>query len=283
MGRVFSAEDVERGKVPSKHDFATTLEDFTRASQLAIEAGAIKGTVIFGSVAAGHPTPRSDFDCMIMPPEHSSLSQEAIRRIVAVAEGYGAVIVNPIVHPRTVLSSGKHEIDRYFGQHLCGENRIVLGEDPASIISFGTDSALTIWRNYLHNKKRRIGSAQFKSGEEELRKLATLLELPTSIGRKTLQAVSEVSPKNLLNDDAVNKSHVLAAAQNLWQALGIESVPRDITKVDTQYTLALSKYQQEEITRRDYRASIEEIRRVVQAALNWLDEVEIAVEERYFT
>ena len=194
MGRVFSLEQVhhQADHIPTPNDFRAAIHLFEQASHEEIEQGTISGTVIFGSVAIGAYNVQSDFDCMIVPFDHSQASQAARQRIKSGSNPSGRLDVSDVFHSRERLASGAHEIDRFFGLHLTGPSRLVFGEDPAEYMSYPEYGAETHLLSYIRHKKRSI----LGDGEHYYKRLQRTLELPLAVGRKALHAMQELRGKS---------------------------------------------------------------------------------------
>jgi predicted nucleotidyltransferase len=282
MGRVFSEYQIKNNKVPNLSDFDDATKYFKSSVEEEIEAGTIDGAVIFGSVAIGAASIRSDFDCMIVPYEHSPESFGAIERIKGAVYDYAhEVPVNTILHHRTRLASGRHEIDRYFGAHLTGRHRIVIGNDPADYIRFGEASASEILLAYIAHKMRGVSqlSAAFTT-EEHNKHLQRLLELPLAIGRKALMAIDEVEGTHNATEDSANKGLVTARSLALFEELGVSETAEKIMEYDGYYNEELEEVM---ITKRMYRyeSFLEELVELAPEASRWLDALYMASQVRF--
>ena len=280
MGRVFSIAEVKGGAVPAMADFETSLEGFLTAAEQEIKQGTIDGAVIFGSVAIGSYSRRSDLDCMIVPPDYSQPSIAAIRRVMAQANQGDKVQVNPIMHSRSRLASGNHEIDRFFGVHLTGEGRLVRGNDPAEYMCHAARSSEAILYDYIHNKKRNIMSVFHAEDAERYKYLARILELPLAVGRKALRANDEAHGTDISDFNTAEKTKLARRALELFAFVGLDEVPQGILSLDHTYSATLDQMMAEEITESDYAEVIEEIAATAARASQWLDDFEIAFREQ---
>ena len=155
MGKVFSYEEISNGAIPDHRSFSLALSNFEVLSKNAIEAGVIDGSFVYGSVALGVVNRRSDFDSFIALSSGTPSRYEFVKSLYAVINKRAPTVpLTPMVYPKRALSSGHHEIDRFFGQHLSSNHRIVYGNDPASYMLYTQQPAGDILAAYLAQKKR---------------------------------------------------------------------------------------------------------------------------------
>lgn len=279
MGRVFSLEQVRNADehIPNSQDFNNAVAGFESSVEREIERGTVTGAFIYGSVAIGTYGRRSDLDCGIVPIDHSPNSQEGIDRIVVATNPTGRIEVNPILHTRQRLMSGNHEIDRYFGEHLKGESRLVYGIDPAAYIRFANHDAATIMLMYLEHKKRSIAPGMTPHSPEFFKGLQRILELPLAIGRKALRAYNEVNGTSKRFADSANRTYITPAVLAFFEELALDAVPQNLLALDQQYSKVLDDILAGAATDKDYTAVLAEIRARGGEASVWLDQIDIAL------
>lgn len=279
MGRVFSVEQIRNcdQEIPSPEDFEYAVEHFEEAVNDEIEAENIDGALIYGSVAIRAYTLRSDIDCMIIPYDHSPRSVSAIKRILQITNPTGRLDMSAIVHPRPRLSSGAHEIDRYFGDHLSGQSRLVYGNDPADYIRYTHHSAKAHLLSYIRHKKRSVASAFTSEGPDQYKALQRILELPLAIGRKALCALDELEGTRAADPDSANKKIVAPASLELFDSLGLGTAPRAILTLDQEYSVLLHDTLAGNETEGHYREMLRTIQAHGSKAGEWLDELDTAI------
>ncbi len=279
MGRVFSIEQIhnQAESIPTPEDFDYAIDHFKQAVGDEIEAENIDGALIYGSVAIKAYTLRSDLDCLIVPYDHSLPSLAAISRILKASNPTGRIEMSAIIHPRSRLSSGAHEIDRYFGNHLSGSARLVYGEDPAEYIRFPDYGSETHLLAYIRHKKRSVATAVTSEGPDMYKGLQRILELPLAIGRKALRVLDEMNGTQAATSDSANKSVIVPASLELFDSFGLEDVPGTIIKLDRKYSEVLKGTIEGSITELEYTALIDEIQSQGGKVSEWLDEFDDAL------
>jgi hypothetical protein len=277
MGRVFSFEQVKGGEVPERSDFKQSLDRFRIATGDEIEKGTISGAVVFGSVALGSYSIRSDFDCMIVPYDHSRSSIEAIRRISHNTNPTGRIEFNPIIHSQARLELGNHEIDSFFGEHLTGEGRIVVGRDPSEYLHFADRDAAEVLHNYIRHKKRSVARAFSINESERYKGLQRVLELPLAIGRKAIRAIVSTQGEDVLRFNTAEKAKVLDKALLLFQSIRLDETPRRIFALDKAYSQVLAEAVRSKVSVAQYQDIIGLVEDMAIDASNWLDDIEVGL------
>jgi len=281
MGRVFSEEQIRRGDIPAPEDFERATRHFRSSVEEGIAAGSLDGAVIFGSVAIGAATIRSDLDAMIVPVDHSPEALHALKRVHAEIDDYACdVPVNTSLHHRNRLASGSHEIDRFFGSHLTGPQRIVIGNDPAEYMQFNTLPARDILLAYVHHKMRSTSQlvVTYESAEY-FKGLQRLLELPLAVGRKALMAIDEIEGTSAATTDSANKHVVAERSLALFAEMGVEGTAKKILDYDTYYNEELKEVLQT-LNLDGYTHFLEELDELALEVSPWLDAVHDAISRR---
>jgi hypothetical protein len=282
MGRVFTEQEVRDRRVPEAGDFAVAVKAFKESVNEGIETGLLDGAAVFGSVAVNLATIRSDFDCLIVPVDHSPEALIAARGVVANVFDYSMnVPIGASLHHRERLASGEHELDRFFGAHLTGPNRIVVGNDPGEYMKFGDAPARDIILSYIRHKKRGIGQLiASPGGSEDYKGFQRLLELPVAIGRKALMVIDEVEGSRQGTTNSADKKLVLERALALFEELGANEVARLILQHDKWYDEELAEALESGMPERGYSGFLEELDGLALKASPWLDELDTALQRR---
>lgn len=280
MGRVFSYGQAAFGGVPTTLDFEATAAAFAVESEDAVSKGLIVGSLIFGSAAIHRTTPRSDFDCLIITDGSHESFREAGRIVdMASLESDGRVEVSAIPYSRDTLASGRHEIDRFFGKHLTGPERIVYGEDVADFVTFAPGNGMDLFNNYARNKKRRLSTTMVARDETDIRKgLQRLLELPLAIGRKLVKVVEETQEtKGEGLVQTARKDLVRDASLSLFAELGLDVIPRSLLDADREYSDLLTRTSDGYVGKVAYNTSVSGLRNLVPDAIHWLNALDQTV------
>lgn len=280
MARVFTYNQIERGEVPTTKDFAHTREVFEEYAQDAIAEGTIASAVIFGSVALGRANRRSDFDCMVVPVDDSQEAYEAAGEVQMYTEDLtnNRVQVNAILHSRSRLASGAHEIDRFFGSHITASNSIVVGENPADYIQFADIPARDIVLSYIRQKKRRIQLANSSQEAASILAMERMLELPNAIARKALRAIDELEESSLTPNNTAEKVDMSVASTLFYASHELLETPTRIRRLDQRYTYMLQSALEGEVSQIEYDRVLygeaDSVVKEVAATGRWLDELD---------
>lgn len=283
MGRVFSIEQVKdcAETVPVLSDFSDALANFESAAEEEIAGGAISGAIVYGSVAIGAANIRSDFDCMITPHDHTPEGRAAIGRVLQATSLDGLMEVGAILHPKPRLASGAHELDKYFGRHLTGGSRVVLGEDQANYIQFADQEGYPLLAAYIRHKKRSVSVSLSEVNPRYHIGLQRVLELPLAVGRKALQVLDDIEGTERATADSANKSKITPASLALFESLGLDEVPRELLDLNKAYTQVLEDFLQSSATEAQYADVLAEIASKGLDANVWLDLLDAQLEAKY--
>lgn len=284
MGRIFSYEEIESGRIPTPDDFEMAKDVFCGIVQAEIDGGHFDGGIIHGSVAAGTNNIRSDFDSLISLTDDNPVNYQAARSLGQMIRRQTGGTIPIDVMPRTklVLAEGRHDIDRFFGQHLSCEDRIVCGNDPSEYITYWGQniSAKDILANYLFHKKRRMAETYTLIEPLDISNggIQRMLELPNAIGRKALQALAEVrgtSDEPL--DRSANKESLLRLGHNLFEEYGIAEGFDLLISANMYYDEVLTETLAGEIERHDYEEVIHELHDTLPLAVKWVEQVQTTI------
>jgi hypothetical protein len=277
MGRVFSAEQVQAGAYPSPADFQTAKEVFTDGVNSGVENGLFYGGEIYGSVAAGMPNVRSDFDGLIIIRHEGEPQRQAARQVVVDVHGEtgGRVIVDqPIVQPAT---GSLIEIDRFFLEALIGQDRIVLGDDPQRYLSVSNEPAQNILHNYIAHKYRTMVNA-YNSPELglDLKGLQRQYELPVALARKAIQAISDVS-EHKTEFRGVDKPTVIKLGQDLFNQHQLDETFNNLAELNRLYTELLQGFIDGKIDANQYNQALAEAHAYLPKTIDWLQQVDSTI------
>ena len=283
MGRVFSYEQIQEGKVPDPFVFTKVRKTFALSVGHGVRNETLVGGMVFGSAAVGRANRRSDLDVLLELPDDDIESYESASRVVRALKKAtdGKVPVNAIVRSTESLLSGHHEMDRFFGAHLSGPHRTVVGEDPAKSLHLEFAPAHTIIDDYIHSKMRKISQGFVTDDEtKKLEHMQRLLDLPLAIGRKVVRAVDEVEGTHRLTDDTANKSSVREAAMDLFEEHGISEVPSMLIDLNAVYDHVLDYALSGDINHRTYDDFLRDVASRAPAVMEWLRMVDREIGDR---
>jgi hypothetical protein len=289
MSRVFSYEEIRDGRVPGSNVFDIALANFEEFSQNAVDNGIIDGSFVYGSVALGVANRRSDFDNFISLTDGCVHSYNTVKNFFAsVVELNPSIPTTPMVYAKQALRQGRHEIDRFFGQHLACDHRVVIGNDPATYIKYSDQPAGDILTNYLAQKKRRLTNTYVSPEPLDLRDgcgLQRMLELPAAVGRKVVQALVEVGDTD---EPLGNSADKLAVIQKARKVMGQELVvPRfkeliismfdELVRSNADYDELLDAALNDDVSKTEYESEIIGLFNNLPMAIEWLNYVELAI------
>ena len=159
MGRVFSYDEIEQGRVPNQGQFELARDLFCELSDNYVKQEIFSGAFIFGSVAVDLCGIRSDFDAIISledsVPTAISDAQYMIKHIKYATKD--SVPLGIEACTKESLQKGRNTASRFFGKHLTSPDRIIIGVDPTTYWKFDQiKSAKDIFEEYLNHKRRRL-------------------------------------------------------------------------------------------------------------------------------
>ncbi|MGD0284310.1 MAG: hypothetical protein ABSB12_01815, partial [Candidatus Saccharimonadales bacterium] len=269
---------IANGAIPDHRSFSVALTSFEVLTKDAMEAGVIDGSFVYGSVALGVVNRRSDFDSFIALSYGSQASYILVKDIYAAINSRAPTVpLSPMVYSKQALSGAHHDIDRFFGQHLNGNFRIVFGKDPASYMRYGQQPAGDILANYLAHKKRSLINAYISPEPMDYHDgcgLQRMLELPAAVGRKAVQALIEVGEFNGTLDNSADRYAVIHAARKIMAEELIESRFDELVRCNTDYDDILEATLNDELSKSQYESEIVGLMDKLPMAVKWLSSVE---------
>src|SRR5665213_1540234 len=274
MGRIFSYQEVAAGQVPNSEDFELARDTFIEAASECID---IDGSFVYGSVAIGAANRRSDFDSFVALAEDCPRSYSAAKFIVQCVRektGYNIPIL-PVVHPRSALEIGHHDLDRFFGQHLSSSYRVVEGNDPAEYISFPDQPARDVLADYLFQKKRRLTNTYTSTDPLDVEEggLQRMLELPPAVGRKTLQALAETGIIDEAVERSADKAAVLTASRSLFEQHGLAQGFDVLVSTNKDYDDLLDETLAGDVDKDTYEDMLRNLHSRLPDAIIWIEQI----------
>lgn len=279
MGRIFSYEEIAEGRLPTPETFTNTHQVFSELAHEGIQDGWLDGAFVYGSVALGLANPRSDFDAFLALTDSTLEVFVAAKQLISetLDSCNRTIPMAPNVQPVRALEAGRHEMDRFFGKHLCGDNRIVYGNDPASYISFAPLPADQILADYIFHKRRRLTDAYTATSPHDASEdsgIQRLLELPTSIGRKLLPALEEVGIIGEQPEMGAHKKAVQARTRTLLASENLEEGFDQLLEFDQLYSDLLHAASQGSVSKEAYDDEIHGLHSGIPVAITWLSKLE---------
>lgn len=283
MGRVFTPEEVANGWIPRKEHFRQAETTFTGMAELALRGSGLVSAEIYGSWVSQprRANARSDFDGILVY-NGSPKGFNACRDIVArtAEDSQGLVPINVAAYSQSAFVNGRHEIDRFFGQHLTAGNRIVTGLDPATYMTFSDEHALYVLRNYLANQKRSLTERSMSQDPQEWASgLQRMLESPIAVGRKVLQVIDDLYETQLSPNDSTDKGAIADNSLEVFRQMKLDTHPRLVLFADNQYTEVLSATLTRDLTQSDYVGYLKELDEMVPNTVQWIDAVDAGIDE----
>lgn len=289
MGRIFTYEEIADQRYPAEADFSNALQTFNDLAPQAIKNGWLDGAFVFGSVASWilkgnvKVSARSDVDIALALADDRGLpNYDAAKQFISDIRksSAGLIPIIPIIQPKRALKDARHEMDRFFGQHLRSEFRIVHGNDPAGYITFPNESAYGILLSYLTAKRRRLVNALTAPDALDLSEgngIQRMLELAAAVGRKVLQAYVEAGYLEEHISNSADKVGLIARAQTLFDSEGVGEGFGGLVKMDNKYNELFADTVAGNVTHGEYYSEILGLHAQLPHAINWLNAVEQCV------
>ena len=264
MGKVFSWDEIKKGKIPQPSDFTTIVSRIRQ--DLGVTDGVIGG-ILCGSILWNSCNQRSDIDCVVV---YDPVKR---RKVVDVLRGINQAAANRHVPAELIpldlhiAKTPLHHIGLSFAVHLryAAENGGLIKENPLPFFVFDDASIVEDVRSYLRNKLRRLekglGALPTMEVAELHRFLQKVLEAPVHVARKILWWQKVETP-----DDA--KRTIMRYYPNIANAQERDIFAK-ITTTDSKYTtelLAQIQHPDED----QYSRVIEEIKDLVWDTLEFV-------------
>lgn len=274
MGKVFLFEEIQQGLVPKTENFAIAKKLTLGSLQELVRDGEVVGAMVFGSVAKGLPSERSDFDLLVITTEEGQYSglEGTFDKVFQDTR----VGVEPIVIPEHLARNGLHTIDESFAIHLgqvpVEEN--IVGQNPNDILVPFDLPLERVHEQYLAQKLRRLREGIFaRSQTDRLRVLQRALEAPANTGRRTLQALNKLGAINkTLVEDA--KPQVTMLFREVFGNTTIVDGFNVLLQQDTEYTQLLRGALSGNVSRAEYDRELNNLTNTaIPTALRWESEI----------
>lgn len=273
MGKVYEFEEIAEHKVPRTDDFLTAKEMALKSLSALAEKGMIHGAKVFGSVAKGTPSERSDFDLLIVTLHDQSLI--SLQNIFADIRMETNVGIEPLVVSEEFAKRGDHSVDLMFMEHLANipNEGNVAGLDPMTILKPSGDLPPTmVLKQYLIQKLRRFREGVFvDSKSDQYKLLQRALEEPVNLGRRILQILPHIDIPLKMPDDG--KKEVIGLFRETFKNSGLINGFNDLLVQDSAYTSLLKNSLQGLVNEDGYEYSLSQLFRAVPQALKWTTEV----------
>lgn len=280
MGRVFSYESIAADKVPQVEDFERASKLFIEQIDSAADGDAIDGGFIFGSVCRGTANIRSDFDALISLKNTDIKTYKIARDLTQdiIRDSNGKIMIEPIVYPKEVLASGRHEMDNFFGEHLISDLRLIRGNDPADYMTFAERPVRDVFADYVYNRARKLSNMYITSDPREVANngLQRMLELPNSLGRKTLQAL-RLSGYLDTAAEASDKPAVYEQSIQIFKDHRVYDAFRELSNANNNYTALLHDTIAGRIDRQTYDDELLSLNAKMPVAIEWIRAVGRAI------
>lgn len=283
MGRVFSYDEIEQGRIPTQDQFELAKNLFCELSSNYVNQGIFSGAFIFGSVAVNMCGIRSDFDAIISledsVPTAIGNAQYMISHIKSATKD--SIPLGIEACTKRSIQAGRNTASRFFGKHLTSPDRIVIGIDPASYWQFDQNRpAKDIFQDYLNHKRRRLSKTYTNTEACDVSDggLQRLLELPIAIGRLAVNIAEETSDSIQVNEPilrSVDKESVTSMTRSLLRSNNMTTDYFDaLIEANDTYDFILDEALRHRIGRSSYNGELAVIQAYAPYAIDWIDDLQ---------
>lgn len=269
--------------VPDPLHFRAARDAYAESVETCLLSGSVTGSIIYGSVAIARTNRRSDFDAVLVCSDETAMQEARGVAEAASLASDGKVPINVTPYTRDMLASGAHEIDRYFGRHLTGGERIVQGEDPASYLQYAAVPPAIAFDEYIRNKKRRLGTAYFDTAASDAERLVgiqRMLEAPLAVGRNLAGVLDDIEGTHRATDRSANKDLMRHIAMRVFRELGVTEEAERLLTADRSYSEYVENTIAGEVSLPEYEAALRALHGQLPRALAWLNRVDRAFHAR---
>lgn len=275
MGKIYEFSEIANRRIPHPSDFLEAKRAVLDRLSLLSESGEICGAKVFGSVAKGTPSERSDFDLIVITRRDSSLGYlQKLFQDVRVRTNVG---IEPIIIQKKFATEGTHSVDELFLDHIRSipnEGNLV-GQDPSILLQSNRDlSPAMVYKQYLIQKLRRFNEGFIAYSEADRCKvLQRALEEPVNLGRRTLQILPHFAYPVKMDDDG--KQNVIRLFRETFKRTNLVSGFDSLLAQDEDYTKYLKETLQYcgPLDQRGYEAKLNELNKCIPQALAWTGEM----------
>lgn len=264
MGKVFSWDELEKGKIPRLSDFSVVANKIRHDLEA---CDAILGAALCGSVIWNHHNQRSDIDCVVVyNPEKRHEAISIFQEINLVASDL-FVPVNLMTLDADIAKKRVHHIGFSLIAHLgcAAANGGIVKRSPVPFLAYDNALAAEDVRGYFRSRLRRFEEGLIRLSSMDdcdlVKFLQAVLEAPVHVAR----TVMLLTGMELVDD---SKRAIVANYPNITGARELELFQR-ITTVDKNYTEELFVQLQHPDKAR-YFSAINNIKAIAPAALEFV-------------
>lgn len=274
MGKIFTFDEIENGLVPNPDKFATAKIQVIDSLRQLVTTGEVVGAIVFGSVAKGSPSERSDFDLLVITPQEPVNNH--ISEIMSAVFNDTNVAIEPIIIPEGLARRGMHTIDESFAIHIkqIPTETNLVGKNPSEVLVPFNLPLLKVHEQYLAQKLRRLREGMFtRSKVDRQRVLQRALEAPVNTGRRTLQALHRLGATEMtLLDDG--KPYVINLFREVFGNTPLVDDFNLILQQDARYTQLLKDTLNGNVGRDEYDRELNNLsNKAIPTALRWGNEI----------
>lgn len=276
MGKIFTFDEIKNGLVPNPDKFAAAKTQTIDCLRQLVTRGEVVGAIVFGSVAKGSPSERSDFDLLVITPQEPVNNH--ISEIMISVFNDTNVAIEPIIIPEGLARRGMHTIDESFAIHIkqIPTETNLVGIHPSEVLVPFELPLVRVHEQYLAQKLRRLREGMFARSEvDRQRVLQRALEAPVNTGRRTLQALHRLGATNkTLFDDG--KPHVIDLFREVFGNTPLVDDFNLILQQDARYTQLLKDTLNGNVGRDEYDRERNNLTdNAIPTALRWGSEIAI--------
>ena len=276
MGKIYDYSDIANHNIPCPKDFALTKQLILEGLSAQVEKGEVLGAKVFGSVALGKPSVRSDFDLVVIL-EDEKANAGLIDCVERVHEKTH-VEIEPVAISKSFAEQGLHNIDRLYYGHIISvpSDGNEVGQPIVSILKPLSTPIVEVHKQYLTQKVRRFRSGLFTHSESQKNQtLQRALEAPANIGRRMLQTLSWMGLITTQVDVDDSKSIVYSEYRRIFGNSDTFQRGFDFLVLkDAEYVNVLRDAMQGKTTQQEYEAYIKDTyQECIPQAIAWTSEL----------
>lgn len=270
MGKIFTFEEIQEGLVPKPENFIHAKKQTLDGLLQLVNNGEVVGAMVYGSVAKGTPSERSDFDLLVITyiEDQNTGLESLLKRVFQDTK----VAVEPIVIPEPLATKGLHTIDESFAISLRQVPREgnVIGQNPSDILVPFNFPLVRVHELYLTQKLRKLREGKFaRSQSDKLHALQRALEAPANTGRRTLQALHILGAiDKMLVDDG--KRHVTELFRDIFNNTPFVDGFNTLLQQDAGYSQLLREALDGNVSHDEYDRELNNLTDIaIPTALKW--------------
>ena len=190
MGKVFSWDDIVKGRIPKLSSFNKVKEEIAKKLS---ECGGVIGAIFCGSVVRGDHNIRSDFDCLVLynGKERQGII-ELLQGLSLFAEGLN-IPVEFIPVDNRLVETMMHPIEYSFSLHLqwSAKNGGVIKKNPVPFLHLDSSVMTAELVEYIRRKHSKLSKTWSKlpslGPDQRFTFYQKVLDAPVYIARKILR------------------------------------------------------------------------------------------------